>query len=534
MKEEKVKFIISKTITFVLIFIFILLFKGLFGAENTLIGVTTITGALLFLERNLARKPFKYLFELTVVNVALGFLAYFAGINFILGFICNFIAMFFIGYIFSYEVRANMYVPFGLQYVFMLAVPVELSGMSNRILSLIFGAIFIMVLQILFNKDMLKKSGDSELKKLVKVARKILQEKDEKKVKSLNSNFDKISTGLKETIYNSRREEFYIESNSRAILDIIFFLKTIISEEEEQEKNEEKIIILKEIEEFLAKNKEINILLENEFIDNNQDLKIICELLEKLNKKRQYIEERNNMAVVSRGREFTKDLNKNSMKFRYAMKLGLSIGVTGGLVQYFNIFQGKWILFTIFALVQPYSEQGRMKTKQRLEGSLIGAIIALILFTTIKNPIIQSYIVMGVGYLDSYHKTYKEKMIYVTISAVGASLVLGGTFKMVATRVILIAIGVLISVVFNKFVLPYSIEDAKKDLVKMYKENGKAMVEQIEKENKEGLLENHYVIGTLIEKKLGEFDFSHIIKENKKELLSKYYNFKKENVKKKV
>ncbi|MGL4849804.1 MAG: FUSC family protein [Clostridium sp.] len=533
MKEEKVKFIISKTITFVLIFIFILLFKGFFGAENTLIGVTTITGALLFLERNLARRPFKYLFELIVVNVALGFLAYFAGINFILGFICNFIAMFFIGYIFSYEVRANMYVPFGLQYVFMLAVPVELSGMNNRILSLIFGAIFIMVLQILFNKDMLKKSGDRELKKLVGLARKILIEKDDKKCKSLIDNFDKISIGLKETVYNSRKEEFYIESNGRAILDIILFLKDIISREEGKESCEEKIIVLKEIEEFLNGNKEFHILLENRYIDNNLDLKVICKLLERLKLNKRDVDKKDRIQI-SRTKEFKKHLNRNSMKFRYAMKLGLSIGIVGALVQYFNIFQGKWILFTIFALIQPYSEQGMIKTKQRVEGSLIGAVLALIIFTVVQNPMIQSYIVMFVGYLDCYHKTYKEKMIYVTISAVGSSLILGGTFKMVASRIVLILIGVLVSVIFNKFVLPYSIEDAKRDLAKMYRENGERMIVQIEKENKEGLLENHYVIGTLIEKKLGEFDFTNIIKENKKDILSKYYKFKKENMKRKA
>ncbi|MGL5647281.1 MAG: FUSC family protein [Clostridium sp.] len=534
MKEEKIKFIISKTITFALIFIFILLFKEIFGAENTLIGVTTITGALLFLERSLIRRPFKYLFELIIVNVSLGFLAYFAGVNFILAFVCNFIAMFFIGYVFSYEVRANMYVPFGLQYVFMLAVPIEFSGMYNRVASLVFGAIFIMILQVLFNKDKFEKGMKKEIKELFIIGRKILQERDEKSLENLSNNFNKISTDIKESIYNNRKEEWYLENRNRAILDIILFLKNLIIEKNNEEENEEKIIILKEIEERIEKEKEIGSLLENKYLDNNLDLKYICELLNELNLKGRELNNRSTNEMTTRIKELKKHLNKNSMKFRYALKLGLAIGSMGSLIQYFNIFQGKWILFTIFALIQPYSEQGTIRVKGRIEGSLVGAVIAFILFMIAKNQIIQSFIVMIAGYLDCYHKTYKEKMIYITISAIGSSLVLGGTIKMVLTRIILIFIGVLISILFNKVILPYSIEDAKRDLIKMYRENSEKMIAQIEKENKEGLLENHYIIGTLIEKKLNEFNVSNIIRENKEEVLSKYYKFKKNNIKAKI
>lgn len=69
MKGEKRKLVISKTITFLFIVGFIILFKKIFGDENTLIGVTTITGALMFLERNLTTKKERYFFELLVLNI---------------------------------------------------------------------------------------------------------------------------------------------------------------------------------------------------------------------------------------------------------------------------------------------------------------------------------------------------------------------------------------------------------------------------------------------------------------------------------
>lgn len=47
------KIIINNTITFVIVMFFVITFKSIFGEENTLIGVTTITATLMFLERDL-------------------------------------------------------------------------------------------------------------------------------------------------------------------------------------------------------------------------------------------------------------------------------------------------------------------------------------------------------------------------------------------------------------------------------------------------------------------------------------------------
>ena len=46
------KIIINNTITFVIVMFFVITFKSIFGEENTLIGVTTITATLMFLERD--------------------------------------------------------------------------------------------------------------------------------------------------------------------------------------------------------------------------------------------------------------------------------------------------------------------------------------------------------------------------------------------------------------------------------------------------------------------------------------------------
>lgn len=528
MSEGKSKLIISKTIMFMLIVGFIILFKTIFGAENTLIGVTTITAALLFLERNLTTRKVKNLVELIIINIGLGILAYLGGLTPLLALICNFIAMFFIGYIFSYNIRSNMYVPFGLQYVFMLATPIEFSGMYKRILSLIFGAIFIMIIQIIVNKNKVKKEGTMALKKLFALTRKILVEEDINKLKVLNEKFTQTSWSLKETIYTSKRENFYIKDNEKAILDIILFLRNIQNEKDKIKNNVAYLNGLKEIEECIEKDKEEKFLLEVEDIDRNLNLKIIFDLLNKVKSSDKEVFKIETPKEFKRINIIKRYLNKDSMRFRYAFRIGMSIAITSFAIKYLDIFQGKWILFTVFALIQPYTEHSVEKTKQRAQGTVIGALIALILFTIFQNKTLQMVIMIGAGYLDSYHRTYREKMVYVTISAVGASLVMGGTTKMILTRIILVFIGVLISILCNKFVLPYSIEDAKRELINMYKVNSDRMVKEIEEGNKNGVLENHYIIASLIEKKLSSFNLSDSIKEHKNYVLREYFNFKKD------
>ncbi|OPX46673.1 FUSC family protein [Clostridium thermobutyricum] len=526
MKGEKRKLVISKTITFLFIVGFIILFKKIFGDENTLIGVTTITGALMFLERNLTTRKERYFFELLVLNIGLGIFSYIAGLNPILALIFNFISMFIIGYIFSYDIRSHMYVPFGLQYVFMLAVPVDLSGLYNRILSLIFSSIFIMVVQIIVNRNKIEKEGIPAIKNLIDITINLLKSEDIKKDKELKLKFDSISIKLKEIIYNSKKENFHIETNGKAMIDIVIFLRSICNRKFEIEDKEMYVEALKKINLYIEEKRDLRTLNEIDFIDTDLDLKVISKLLINLQNKK----DKNNFVVSEELKSKNKSnryFNKNSMSFRYAIRIGITIGLSSFIVDYFNIFQGKWMLFTIFALIQPYSEYGKIRTIQRMQGTFIGAIIAFVLFSLVNNPIIQSVFIIGVGYLDSFHKTYKEKMIYVTISAIGASLILGGTFKMVSTRLILIMLGVVISAIGNKFILPYSIEDAKKELVHMYALNKEKIINEIRSENKNGSLENLYIVSSLIEKKLYEFNYNEEIKNKKEEILDEYFTFKR-------
>ena len=158
------KTIINNTITFAIVMFFVITFKSIFGEENTLIGVTTITATLMFLERDFTGSPLKNTLKFIGINLLIGIgTSLIVASNMWLGLIINFIVVFIFSYIFTYNLRQPLYIPFGLQYLFLLTTPVPTDRLDIRLLALIFGALIIMLVQLLFNKNKLATSGNKIL-----------------------------------------------------------------------------------------------------------------------------------------------------------------------------------------------------------------------------------------------------------------------------------------------------------------------------------------------------------------------------------
>ncbi|MEF9953406.1 MAG: hypothetical protein RR838_12550, partial [Clostridium sp.] len=153
------KDVYKKTKMFIGIIVFIVIFKAVFGDENTLIGVTVITALLMLLQRDLTANIFRFFTVFAIINVGQGILAYIANWNIYWGILATFLSMFVTGYLFTYNLKAPLFIGFGLQYLFMIYMPVSYEDLPMRLLSLLFGAVAIMVGQLIFNHNRLTKSS---------------------------------------------------------------------------------------------------------------------------------------------------------------------------------------------------------------------------------------------------------------------------------------------------------------------------------------------------------------------------------------
>src|SRR3712207_1707328 len=134
------------------------MFKLIFGQDNILIGVTTITAILMLLEKDLTFSPISNTFKLLALNIFIGISAYIASSNMYLAIFINFITIFLLSYRLCYSLTNSIYLPFSLQYIFILANPVGNDKLLIRFYSLIFGAICIMLTQIIFNRNKMSSS----------------------------------------------------------------------------------------------------------------------------------------------------------------------------------------------------------------------------------------------------------------------------------------------------------------------------------------------------------------------------------------
>ncbi|GEQ22420.1 hypothetical protein CBU02nite_29260 [Clostridium butyricum] len=112
------KKIISKTLTFICILLFISLFKHIFGDANSPVGITTVIAVLILMSENLTISPIKNFMKLLLINIIIGMEAFIASQNIYWGVIIDFSVLWFIGYYFSVNLTKTIILPFGLQYLF--------------------------------------------------------------------------------------------------------------------------------------------------------------------------------------------------------------------------------------------------------------------------------------------------------------------------------------------------------------------------------------------------------------------------------
>ena len=533
------KTIINNTITFAIVMFFVITFKSIFGEENTLIGVTTITATLMFLERDFTGSPLKNTLKFIGINLLIGIgTSLIVASNMWLGLIINFIVVFIFSYIFTYNLRQPLYVPFGLQYLFLLTTPVPTDRLDIRLLALIFGALIIMLVQLLFNKNKLATSGN---KILVDVCESI-----ENKVcciKGKSNNYDSINNinssidEFRTIVYDKGESNYYLTKEAKIKLNISVALEGISRILYSDNNKLINLMILDTLEELVKVAKEVisinskenktiqlnsynikkllNYCQEHEINDllNLQLLEgMICldDTLEELTKLdiKQYnvvdkIGDKSEIFSKKNIKSFLTDTD--SPKYCYGMRMAITMTIGLFLMEYFKLPEGRWILFTILSLTTPLYETSKHKIRYRIGSTLVGSVIIIILFSIFKTENIRLLIVILAGYLQGYVNEYKYKIIFVTVSAIGAAVIVGNIQELTIERILMVAIGTIIAIIANKYLFPYNLEKSNEQLRKIYDASIKKMFKElrslVEGKNNPEFIKHLFVTTSIIESK---------------------------------
>ena len=549
----------SKTIIFLSIIIFIVIFKSIFGDENTLVGVTTITAALMLLDRDLTLSPVKNLLRLLGINLLIGIGASLASSNMYLGILLNFTILFFISYLFSSNLRSPIYLPFSLQYLFILSTPVTADKLPVRLLSLAVGAIVIMLAQIIVNKNKLNKSGNKLLHNVCDlIANKIHDIENINDIETNKMIHDSIDK-FRIMVYDKREHNYYLTYEGRLKLNLSISLESINASldkgsidliDKDILKTLERLIIdvksvldneschpSKYIEDLLkvCENKNINDLLNLQILNSMLLLSDTLENLMKLD-----VKHFNMVNISSKFINIFEDssiksflFDRKSLKFCYGIRIGITIAIGAFIVDYFNLSEGRWILFTILSVTTPIYETSHSKTKDRLFATIIGSICIVVLFSIFQDPTIRTIIIMLAGYLNGYFSNYKYSTIFVTISAIGSAAIAGNVHELSFNRVLYVVIGAIIAILSNRYIFPYRLNDSIKQLDNLYHSTIVKMLKEVENlvqgNKRPTIMKNLVVLTSLIDSKartdealVNESNFSEMITE-KRNLVANIY-----------
>ena len=499
------QFIISQTILYVFIMAFVITFKIIFGDKNILVGVMGITAILMLTQINLTVSPGKNLVKLLIINLGIGIFTYLANLNIWAAIPINFIGIFVIAYTFYYNLKTPVYLPFTLQYMFLLATPITAAELPMRLLSLLVAPIGIMLIQFVVNKNKTTKVGNKLIGGICdNIIKKI--NNDENKVE-INEAIKKNANDFRKIIYDNRKDNFYVTEEGRIKLNIVIILEKLSNLLDEKTTNKQilndLIICLQELKRSLGKEEDLrNItditgnIINNYKKDNSYDL-VSLKILNTINMLNISLKElkslgKENYNTIKSSKDVPekykminihkREFYTSSVKFSYAIRVSLGITIAAFIADYFKLPEGRWIYFTAFEIIIPIYELSKKKLRDRMFATLVGGAIIVLSFTIFKNALIRMLIIMVAGYLRSYTSTYRYGTICTTICAIGAAAMTGGAVVLTIDRIVFVIFGTIIAIIINRFILPVRMKDANNELLGTYNEVVHGMLNKVYEE----------------------------------------------------
>ena len=177
---------------------------------------------------------------------------------------------------------------------------------------------------------------------------------------------------------------------------------------------------------------------------------------------------------------FVQNFSLDSAMFRHSLRFTIAILFGYLLGYFFDIQNTYWILLTIIVIMRPSYGLTKERSKDRIIGTLIGAVIAVGIVLITQNVVVYSLLafVSLILAFSLLQQNYKSAAALITISIIFVySLMNPNAFEVIQYRVIDTFIGAVIAVVANYIILPsWEADNVKKILLNAVKMNKKYLL----------------------------------------------------------
>ena len=471
MSKTKLKVSVFKAI---FVTIMLIVYKKFFGNYDVAIGMILALSCIAFLKFDFTLNPIYKTTSFICLNLFLLVMSVLSGINPFIGFIINLITIFIVSYTYMDTSKNMVSYLFTFVYIFMISIPVPYNLLPKRFISLLFGILVIMISQFIFNRNKFKSSCNNlisnSLNNIIKEIDDIIQGNDNKRgniltYDSLRSLLLFINNKNSYGIFSKGVNEHYF--NIAVILERLTDIIRKIDSLDDKPFKANYLIDIKIILSDMLK-----IINSGKFNNNHKDLlktyvdsedkhSVIYECNNLIDMLYVNIEKIDNPSKMIKA-DFKKllldniSINFGSLRFNFSIKMALAISVSMFFIDKFNLSNGRWILITIYVLIQPFISDTIVKTKKRIKGTLIGVSLFILIFGIFQPKIPTIIFIFLLMLIYFYATDYYIKAATTCVLALSINLASNNLQTLSILRFSFIFIGAIISILFSKYFLPFS------------------------------------------------------------------------------
>ncbi|ELC8465821.1 FUSC family protein [Clostridium perfringens] len=476
-------------------------YKTIFGVENTIIGLIIAMASYAFLRLDLTSYPIYKSMIFLILNLFLAISAYISAINPFVGLIINFLILFTVSFIYTTEFKNVISYIFLLLYVYMWEYPISLDELPRRLVAMGVGVFIIIGIHILFNRRNFKKNSNSIIIRSIRNIQKeichiINESYREKENIYIDSELRKLLI-----LIEGRNNNKFIENNKDDIyFNIVLILERInsiinkVGKINNKSKDvidylnslnhdlenitlflERKVDCINEEKDDLNKSSTINNWAEKEYTFLEECTELIRLLEKNINnlyeynrkKSRKRIKVKFNLKELLIGNS---SLKMKNLRVAYSLKLAIAVSLIMFIVDLFKIPQGRWIVTSVYVVIQPYEEETLTKAIKRFKGTIIGVIIYISIFTFFPHIIPLELLLLILMFLYFVQKDYEKKVVCTALMTLSFGLSRSTVGYLAFYRFLFVIIGIGIALGINKLIFPQSIKNSIYDLKERYLE----------------------------------------------------------------
>ncbi|UBK89251.1 FUSC family protein [Clostridium perfringens] len=476
-------------------------YKTIFGVENTIIGLIIAMASYAFLRLDLTSYPIYKSMIFLILNLFLAISAYISAINPFVGLIINFLILFTVSFIYTTEFKNVISYIFLLLYVYMWEYPISLDELPRRLVAMGVGVFIIIGIHILFNRRNFKKNSNNIIIRSIRNIQKeichiINESYREKENIYIDSELRKLLI-----LIEGRNNNKFIENNKDDIyFNIVLILERInsiinkVGKINNKSKDvidylnslnhdlenitlflERKVECINEEKADLNKSSMINNFTEKEYAFLEECTELIRLLEKNINNLYEYRRKKSRKRIKVKFNFKELVIGNSSLKMKhlrvaYSLKLAIAVSLIMFIVDLFKIPQGRWIVTSVYVVIQPYEEETLTKAIKRFKGTIIGVIIYISIFTFFPHIIPLELLLLILMFLYFVQKDYEKKVVCTALMTLSFGLSRSTVGYLAFYRFLFVIIGIVIALGINKIIFPQSIKNSIYDLKERYLE----------------------------------------------------------------